>query len=66
MKATRLSDEFDFDAYLGDTVGEVYPLFVVDASGGLRASTVQETETKPQPGEKVIGLTREKSADPSP
>ncbi|REK21516.1 MAG: sodium:proton antiporter [Actinobacteria bacterium] len=66
LKATQLSDEFDFDAYLGNSVGDVYPLFVVDGSGGLRASTIQETETKPQPGEKVIGLAREKNSDPGP
>ncbi len=56
IKATTLSEEFDYDAYLAAYNGRVIPLFAISKKGNLRIFSDPEHNPTPQPGWTVISL----------
>ena len=55
IRGTRLTEEFDFDAYVERHAGHAQPLFVVTAEGRLAAFT-DSSEPTPKSGDTVIAL----------
>jgi hypothetical protein len=55
IHATKLSEDFDFAAYLQQHGEQSVPLFAVDTKGRLRPFTLDQ-EWLPEPGWTVIGL----------
>jgi NhaP-type Na+/H+ or K+/H+ antiporter len=58
LKATPLSDEFDFAAFESLYGESAVPLFVITESGRLKVITAEET-AQPRPGQTLISLVRE-------
>ncbi len=59
VKATPLSDEFDFDAYQQRYGESARVLFTIDERNRLKVFAANE-EIAPQPGEKLIGFVMDK------
>lgn len=59
-KATRLSEEFDYAAFLNRYGESCVPLFIVDEHNRLTIVT-PEGDEEPGPGQTVIGLVKEES-----
>lgn len=58
VRKTRLSEEFDFDAYLKVENRQVWPLFAVDARDHIHVFSA-EKQPEPKPGWAVFGLIKE-------
>ena len=58
LKATPLSDEFNFAAFESLYGESAVPLFVITESGRLKVITAEETP-QPRPGQTLISLVRE-------
>ncbi len=58
IRQTKLSEEFDFDAYKLAEGRIVWPLFAIDPRDRIHVFT-SEKKPKPQPGWNIIGLVRE-------
>ena len=59
-KATRLSEEFDYRAFLARYGDDAVPLFIVDEQNRLNVVT-PEKEDAPRPGQTVISLVKDES-----
>ncbi len=55
VKATKLTDEFNFSAFQRQHEGTAIPLFVIREGGNLQVVTVNE-DLAPKPGQTVIAL----------
>ncbi len=55
VKTTKLTEEFDFEAFQRTYAGSAEPLFVVTESGQLDVCTAEEP-ADPQPGQTVIAI----------
>ncbi|GAB4246337.1 MAG: sodium:proton antiporter [Thermoleophilia bacterium] len=55
LKATKLSEEFDYDDFERRYAGEALPLFALPESGGIQVATTDQP-LRPRPGQKVISL----------
>ncbi len=60
VKATRLSEEFDYKAYRKKYGDSALPLFVLSEKGRLRVR-IADAAADPAPGETVVGLVEERS-----
>src|SRR5690606_30456732 len=59
IKATRLTDEFNFDDYVEEYRGAPLPMFIIDAKGRLHVLRAEE-EVKPEAGQTIIGFVKER------
>lgn len=57
VKKTKLSKEFDFEAFQARYGGNTLPLFLIPEPGRLQVFT-EETPPKPQPGQVLISLVK--------
>jgi NhaP-type Na+/H+ or K+/H+ antiporter len=57
VKTTKLSPEFDWQAFRDRYGADALPLFVVSETGGLQVCTA-DREPAPRPGQSVISLVR--------
>ena len=64
MKATKLSQEFDYAAFRERYGGEALPLFVVNESGSLVVCTA-EKKLSPKAGQTLISLVDPQRATPA-
>jgi hypothetical protein len=55
IKTTRLSDQFDYEAFQAFDQGEALLLFVISAAGYLAVHTM-DTPLAPVPGQIIISL----------
>ncbi|HEX5679012.1 MAG TPA: sodium:proton antiporter [Alcanivorax sp.] len=62
IRKTRLTEEFDFKAYLAVENRKVWPLFAVDAKDRIHVFTT-ESQPEPKPGWSMIGLIKEEQTD---
>ncbi len=58
IRKTRITDEFDFKAYLAVENRQVWPVFAVDSKDRIYVFT-SESQPEPKPGWSVIGLIKE-------
>ncbi|MEE9397608.1 MAG: sodium:proton antiporter [Methylococcales bacterium] len=58
IKVTRLSEDFDFDAFLQQYGKRAIPLFMLDANDQLNVVSA-EKEIKPKPGWQIVSLVQE-------
>lgn len=58
IRQTKLSDEFDFDAYLSTEGRKVWPLFAIDTRDRIYVFTSGE-RPKPQSGWQIVSLIRD-------
>ncbi len=56
IKATTLSETFDYDAYLAAHGGRLIPLFAISKKGNLKIFSARGHQPVPQPGWTVISL----------
>ena len=63
IKATRLSETFDYPAFQVFYGGEAVPLFIVTKSGALSVVT-SDAEVKAGPGETIVALVEAREASP--
>lgn len=57
IRKTKLSKEFDYEAFKAKTRGEAIPLFLITEQGRLRVFNAESALT-PQPGQTLISLAR--------
>lgn len=65
LKATPLTDEFDYDAFRETYSDQPMPLFVLDASKRLNVIAAADPPA-PKPDQTLIALVREKPDEPRP
>ena len=61
IRKTRITEEFDFKAYLAVENRQVWPLFAVDSKDRIHVFT-SESQPEPRPGWSVIGLIKEEES----
>ena len=61
VKATKLTEQFDFDAYRGVHNGTAVPVFVVAASGRVTPFAAA-ADVQPKPGDTIISLVPQKTS----
>lgn len=59
IKATRLSDEFNYDDYQEQYRQSAMPMFVIDSKNRLTVITAKDGMT-PEPGHTIIGFVKER------
>ena len=63
-KATKLTDEFTFDAFKSQ-YGELLVLMTIDAKGVIEVNT-SDAQAIPEPGETVVALVKDSPVEPKP
>ena len=61
IRKTRLTEEFDFEAYLNAPGRQVWPLFAIDSRDRVQVFTA-ESQPEPKAGWHVLGLIKEDAA----
>jgi hypothetical protein len=61
LESVRITEEFDFKAYLAVENRQVWPLFAVDTKDRIHVFT-SETQPEPKAGWSVIGLIKEEES----
>ena len=62
VKTTKLTQQFDYNAFLKLYKTNVVPLLLVDETGNLRVFTTDQ-ELFPKPGESIISLVDQTDAE---
>lgn len=58
IRKTRITEEFDFDAYLSTSGRQVWPLFAIDSRDRIHIFTA-EGKPEPRAGWHILGLVKE-------
>jgi NhaP-type Na+/H+ or K+/H+ antiporter len=65
VRKTRLTEAYDFEAYLETRGRQVWPLFAIDPRGHVHVFSAEEAP-HPHPGWQILGLVREKPSEQTP